>query len=130
MNFKDYQKRSYTAINPHVDEKDEILNWAVGLAEEVGEVMNHIKHAFWGREGINREAIAKEIGDVLWYASALCTTLGIDIATAAELNVSKLEHRFGSGEFTVEESKNRHGAEKKFAETELYQQLIERLFKK
>ena len=130
MDFKQYQKRGYTAINPHTDLQDEILNWAVGLAEEAGEVMGCIKHGIWGREGLDRVAIAKEIGDVLWYAAALCTVLKLDMGVVAELNVSKLEHRFGSGVFTTKESKDRHGAERKFAETDLFKDLMKRLYLK
>lgn len=126
MEFKDYQFRSYTAIQPHTDQKDEILNWAIGLSEEVGEVMNHLKHMFWGREQIDLQEIAKELGDILWYTSALATTLNLDVDTIAQLNVSKLEHRFG-GRFTEAASKVRHDSEKKFAETELYKSLITQL---
>lgn len=126
MNFKDYQLRSYTAIQPHDDVKDEILNWAVGLSEEVGEVMNHIKHMFWGNESIDKMEIAKELGDILWYMSALATVWNLNLDAVAELNVSKLEHRFG-GRFSEEKSKARHSAEEKFSETDLYKRIVEGL---
>lgn len=125
MDFKDYQKRAYVAIQPHADEKDEVLNWAVGLAEEVGEVLNIIKHKYWGREDINREEVIKELGDVLWYTSALAKVLGINLQAAAELNVAKLEHRFNTGDFREEDSKNRHSKEKDFKKTEVYKKIIE-----
>jgi len=127
MTIKEYQKRSYTAIQPHPDKKDEILNWAVGLSEEIGEVMNHIKHTFWGNEPINKLELAKEIGDILWYSSALATVLDLNLEAIANMNVSKLEHRFG-GNFSEEQSKQRHEKEKKFSETELYRKIIEELF--
>lgn len=126
MNLKDYQFRAYTAIQPHTDEKDEVMNWVVGLSEEVGEIMNHIKHQYWGNEPINKLEIAKEMGDVLWYLSALATVWKLDLGTVAELNVSKLEHRFG-GRFTEAASQARHSNEKKFGETELYKELISKL---
>ena len=127
MTFKEYQKRSYTAIQPHTDHKDEVLNWGVGLAEEVGEVMNHIKHAYWGNEPIDKVEMAKELGDVLWYTAALATSLGINLATAATLNVEKLEHRFGGGDFSESQSKARHSSEQKFSTTERYFELMEEL---
>lgn len=129
MEIKDYQKRTYIAIQPHTDRKDEILNWSVGLCEECGEVMNHIKHYCWGHEQIDNVEIAKEIGDVMWYLSALCTVLNLDLDTVAELNMRKLEHRFG-GEFTDEKSKARHEQETKFKDTEEYKNLIEKLIRK
>lgn len=129
MTISDYQKRTYIAIQPHTDVKDEILNWSIGLSEECGEVMNHIKHHCWGNEPINHVEIAKEIGDVMWYLSALCTVLKLDLETVAELNMRKLEHRFG-GEFTEEKSQHRHEQETKFKDTEEYKNLIEKLIKK
>lgn len=126
MTINDYQKRTYIAIQPHSDVKDEILNWSIGLSEECGEVMNHIKHFCWGGEQINNVEIAKELGDVLWYLSALCTVLNLDLDTVATLNMRKLEHRFG-GEFTKEKSQARHEQELKFKDTEEYKQLIEKL---
>ena len=126
MTINEYQKRAYIAIQPHTDKKDEILNWAVGLSEECGEVMNHIKHHCWGHEDLNLVEISKEIGDVLWYLSALCTVLELDFETVATLNMRKLEHRFG-GVFSDEKSKDRHNQEQKFKDTEEYKQLIEKL---
>ena len=129
MNIRDYQKRTYIAIQPHTDQKDEMLNWAVGLCEECGEVMNHIKHHCWGHEEMSLIEISKEIGDVLWYASALCTVLNLDLETVATLNMRKLEHRFG-GVFSDEKSKARHEQEAKFKDTEEYKELIKNLKRK
>lgn len=129
MKISDYQTRTYIAIQPHTDKKDEVLNWSVGLCEECGEVMNHIKHFCWGNEPINNVEIAKEIGDVLWYLSALCTVLNLDFETVAQLNMRKLEHRFG-GEFTEAKSQARHEQELKFKDTDEYKNLIKKLERK
>lgn len=129
MGISDYQKRTYIAIQPHTDRKDEVLNWSIGLCEECGEVMNHIKHYCWGNEPINDIEIAKEIGDVLWYLSALCTVLNLDLDTVAQLNMRKLEHRFG-GEFSEAKSQARHEQELKFKDTEEYKNLIKKLERK
>lgn len=129
MEIKTYQKRAYIAIQPHTDKKDEILNWSIGLCEECGEVMNHIKHFCWGNESINKIEIAKEIGDVFWYLSALSTILDLDLDTVAQLNMKKLEHRFG-GEFSEQKSKARHEQELKFKDTEEYKNLIKNLERK
>lgn len=127
MTFEEYQVRTYVAIQPHENKKDEILNWAIGLSEEIGEVMNHLKHGFWGGEQLDRVELAKEVGDILWYVSALSSSLELDLSTVAELNVSKLEHRFGKS-FDNEKSQARHQLEKKFGDTEQYRLLMGRLF--
>lgn len=129
MKISEYQKRSYIAIREHKDIEDRISNWAVGLAEEVGEVMNHVKHGLWGGEEINKQEIAKELGDVLWYASALATTLDIDLGAVAELNILKLETRFG-GVYDEQGSLNRVEKEKEMLESNEYKEIESRIIKK
>lgn len=126
MNFSDYQVKSYVNIQPHTDDKDTVLNWLTGLNEEVGEVNNVIKHHYWGNENINKENLAKEIGDVLWYLSALCSSFNISLDTIALLNIEKLKYRYKDS-FTNEKSKLRKENEQKFSETDLYKQLIKNL---
>ena len=41
--------------------------------------------------------LIEEIGDVLWYAAALCHHLGYDFADAARANVEKLRKRYPDG---------------------------------
>lgn len=127
MDLKDYQKLSYRAIQPHTDNKDEVLNWAVGLSEEVGEVMSLLKHRYYGGERWKDEEMAKEIGDVLWYLSALSTACNLSLEAIADLNCKKLQHRFPDCEFTKENSSERHVLEKRFDETEECRQILSRL---
>ena len=127
MDLLNYQKKIYRAIPDHTNEKDEILHWAIGLSEECGEVMSVIKHHFYGGEELSKEELAKEVGDVLWYLSTLCTACNINLDTVAELNVAKLEHRFPSGDFSDGRSADRHNIEQKFSETDTYKDLIRRL---
>lgn len=126
MDIKTYQKEAYQAIQQHESKKDEILNWAIGLSEEVGEVMNLLKHRFWASEDLSKEELAKEAGDVLWYLSALCTSLDVDLDTAAQINIAKLQHRHGK-EFSKEGSIARHAKEEAFVNTEKYQELVTKL---
>lgn len=130
MTINEYQTESYKNIQPHYDKKDEILNWSIGLSEEVGETLNHVKHQYWGKESINHVAISKELGDILWYLSALCTSLNISLDTVAQLNIAKLNHRY-QNKFSNEKSKMRHSLDEGFTETSEYINLIEKLkFKK
>lgn len=129
MKFSDYQKRSYTALQEHESEKDRILNWTVGLAEEVGEILNLVKHQCWGGEDINKGELIKEIGDVLWYLSALASVFNIDLGEAALLNVKKLEKRFKTGNFSLEESKKRREAEEELEKEEEYKKIIKEALK-
>lgn len=111
MQLNDYQKRAYFSIKPHESKKDEALNWVIGLAEEAGEVASILKHGYWAGEEIDRERIAEELGDELWYLAALATTFGLDLSEVAERNLEKLNKRHPDNEFNVENSINRHADE-------------------
>ena len=46
MDIKDYQSKSYMAIQNHDNNKEEVMHWAIGLGEEAGEVLSVIKHKY------------------------------------------------------------------------------------
>ena len=73
---------------------------ALGLAGEAGEVANKIKKIMRDRKGdVNnlsgeiKDDIASELGDCLWYISALATDLGIGLDGVAFENIKKLDKR-------------------------------------
>jgi len=52
----------------------------------------------WIRDGaLDKEAIAKELGDVLWYIAALSGDLGISMDEIASQNIRKLQDRASRG---------------------------------
>ncbi len=104
-----------------------ICNWALGAANEAGELAGEIKHIVFHQESLDKMKIAKEIGDQCWYLSALCTELDIDLADCLELNLLKLQHRHGKKGFSFEGSTNRHEREQKLEDTEEYLELRRRI---
>lgn len=70
---------------------------ALGLAGEAGEVAEHAKKALRDDGGEvtteRRAAIAKELGDVLWYVAQLASELGLDLNEIAQVNLDKLLSR-------------------------------------
>lgn len=77
---------------------------ALGLAGEAGEVADKLKKVIRDHDGILidpvREAVAKEIGDVLWYVSVLAYELDYDLETIAQNNLTKLASRQERGVLT------------------------------
>jgi NTP pyrophosphatase (non-canonical NTP hydrolase) len=70
---------------------------ALGLAGEAGEVAEHAKKAIRDDGGEvsdeRRAAMAKELGDVLWYVAQLATELDLDLDEIARANLDKLSSR-------------------------------------
>jgi len=99
MSFKEYQDFCKTTAIYRAEVS--LLYPALGLTGEAGEVANKVKKLV--RDGIEnlpydwKEQIAAEIGDVLWYCSALATDLGIPLNTIAKQNVEKLQSRLERG---------------------------------
>ena len=74
----------------------QVIYPALGLAAEAGEVANKVKKIL--RDGnFNREAIADEVGDCLWYIAALCRDLNVDMKELAKNNLRKLHDRKARG---------------------------------
>jgi NTP pyrophosphatase (non-canonical NTP hydrolase) len=70
---------------------------ALGLAGEAGEVAEHAKKAIRDDGGLiseeRRGAMAKELGDVLWYVAQLASELDLDLEDIAQANLEKLLSR-------------------------------------
>jgi NTP pyrophosphatase (non-canonical NTP hydrolase) len=70
---------------------------ALGLAGEAGEVAEHAKKAIRDDGGAidpeRRTAMAKELGDVLWYVAQLASELELSLEQIAEENLQKLLSR-------------------------------------
>ena len=94
LNFKSYQDMAAeTAIYKH---EHQVIYPALGLAAEAGEVANKVKKIL--RDGkFDRNAIADEVGDCLWYIAALCRDLNVDMKEIAKNNLRKLHDRKARG---------------------------------
>lgn len=84
----------------------ELLNGALGLTGEAGEVADLIKKAIFHGHELDKDALKKEMGDVMWYMALLCHALGIQLSTVMAENIKKLERRYKNG-FSEEASRNR-----------------------
>lgn len=84
----------------------ELLNGALGLTGEAGEVADLIKKAIFHGHELDKDVIVKEMGDVMWYMALLCHALNIQLSTVMERNIEKLERRYKDG-FSEEASRNR-----------------------
>src|SRR5687768_4416953 len=96
MELADYQQRSRaTAVYP--DAGENLAYPALGLCGEAGETAEKVKKAIRDDGGVltdeRREALAAELGDVLWYVAQLATEAELDLEELAEANLAKLASR-------------------------------------
>lgn len=110
MTFNEYQISAYSNIKPHENTKDETLDYCLGLAEELGETISIIKHHYYGKEEIDNYKLKKELGDILWYLSSMCSVNHLSLDEIAQLNLIKLNKRYENG-FSYERSQQRHQLE-------------------
>lgn len=95
---------------------DNVMYPLLGLAEEAGEVCGKVAKYIRKHEGAEpcvatdsmtkadkadclefKEAITKELGDVLWMLSEVATAYGISLDEVAKTNISKLRDRKNRG---------------------------------
>jgi NTP pyrophosphatase (non-canonical NTP hydrolase) len=99
MDFSTYQNGARkTAVYP---EAAKVIYPALGLSGEAGEVANQVKKILRDNAGElteeRRTKIIDELGDVLWYAAALASDIGISLDDVAAANLEKLAKRAGDG---------------------------------
>lgn len=103
MKFDEYQNKAAKydlfddlAINnlvePAFSEK------VLGLVGEAGETADKVKKIIRDKKGVatdeDKDAIKKELGDVLWYIANVSRYLGVSLSEVAETNIDKLESRY------------------------------------
>lgn len=107
MTINEYQKLAMTTLNPALSSKDVLINGVMGLCGESGEAIDLVKkHLAQGHE-LNKEQLAKELGDIAWYLAETATAIGYPLEEILQMNIDKLKKRYPEG-FAVERSVNRN----------------------
>lgn len=89
--FNEYQ--TFVKSIAMYPESARIFYPCLGLAGEVGEVCEKVKKNIRDGRILDKEDLTKELGDVLWYLSAVALDLGISLQDIAETNINKLTSR-------------------------------------
>lgn len=84
-----------------------VLYAAIGMCGEAGEVSELIKKYAYHGHTMDKEHLARELGDVLWYVSYMADLFGYSLGEIMEMNQDKLAKRYPDGKFDEERSKNR-----------------------
>ncbi len=106
MGINEYQKLAMTTLNPELDNKDVLINSVMGLCGESGEAIDIVKK--WMAQGheLDKEHLAKELGDIAWYLAEAATALDLNLEDIMQANIDKLKKRYPEG-FETQKSINR-----------------------
>jgi NTP pyrophosphatase (non-canonical NTP hydrolase) len=98
LTLKQYQEG---ALNTDTTSNFEWDYYAVAVAGEAGEILEHVKKNLRDDGGElsseRREKIIKEMGDVLWYLAVCADRLDVGLDEVAQINLDKLAARKENG---------------------------------
>ena len=78
----------------------------MGLCGEAGEAIDLVKKHLAQGHVLDKERLAKELGDIAWYLAETAHVLGYSLEEILQMNIDKLQKRYPNG-FSVEQSINR-----------------------
>ncbi|MCI6515242.1 MAG: nucleoside triphosphate pyrophosphohydrolase family protein [Erysipelotrichaceae bacterium] len=107
MEINEYQTLAMTTLNPALTQKDVLINSVMGLCGESGEAIDIVKK--WLAQGhqLDKEHLAKELGDIAWYLAEAATALDLNLEDILEANIEKLKKRYPEG-FDIHRSLERN----------------------
>lgn len=90
----------YAEFTQQVNLKPTLEHASTGLVAEVGELFGHLQRLYRDGKALDRPAVAKELGDVLWYWTELTRLTGFVPQEIMDLNVEKLQSRLERGKLS------------------------------
>lgn len=106
MSPNEYQKEALRTAPIGINHLSQLLNGVMGLAGESGEAVDLVKKHVFHEHDLDREHLAKELGDVAWYLAVTAYVIGYDLEKILQMNVDKLRKRYPDG-FNPARSQNR-----------------------
>jgi len=106
MTINEYQQLAMRTLNPQLSNKDVLLNGVMGLCGESGEAIDIVKKWLAQGHDLDKEKLAKELGDIAWYLAETAYALDLPLETILRGNLDKLKTRYPEG-FTSEKSIHR-----------------------
>lgn len=97
MTINEYQTLAMLTLNPLLEKKDILINGVMGLCGESGEAIDIVKKCLAQGHDLDKEHLAKELGDIAWYLAEVATALDIPLEDIFQANIDKLKKRYPEG---------------------------------
>ena len=98
MEIAEFQKLSVRTLNNKLTMDEQLANMVIGATGEFcGEVADNIKKYLYQGHSLDKEHIAEELGDTMFYICNLATLLDINMEDVLEKNIEKLNKRYKNG---------------------------------
>lgn len=97
MNNFMYQEEIKRTLNKDLDKNNQMLNMALGLCGESGEVADMLKKYMYQGHDLNKEELIKELGDISWYLFNMMNCLEVSSGEVFKMNIDKLRKRYEKG---------------------------------
>jgi len=94
--YMDYVGKAFDD-NTSMDDRIDIYHCAGGICEEGGEIMGELNKFIFHSHPYNKDKITYELGDLMWYATALMRKLSISFSDVLKYNKIKLNSRYKNG---------------------------------
>ena len=76
------------------------LHAAVGISGEAGELLDAIKKNWVYNKELDSENVKEELGDLMFYITAMMLLQGLTLEGVLEANVTKLQKRYAGLQYT------------------------------
>lgn len=97
MTFDEYQEDAGRTVNPDLDYERRTTQGVFGLVGETGETVDMLKKHLYHGHILDREKLAEELGDILWYVAELASVNDLKLSFIVRRNISKLLYRYPGG---------------------------------
>lgn len=97
MTLNDYESMAMRTKPVYKNFQEQVDNACLGLVGEVGEVVDIIKKWLYQGHILDKQRVAEELGDIMWYIALMANAIGISLNEIGHQNITKLLQRYPNG---------------------------------
>lgn len=97
MTIDEYQRQAMATLNPDLGRRDVLINSVMGLCGEAGEAIDIVKKWMAQGHALDKDHLAKELGDIAWYLAEAATALDLPLEAILQAKLDKLKRRYPEG---------------------------------